>query len=512
MLRTKLSLSRILPGLAACCALAVSDSAVAAPPSDPRSVEPDYAASGFVVPAGYTAPVPSPMAGPGTGPYGGVMQAGAPYGPTPMYSVAQTGFFGSGCASGSCDSLEGCNCGSGGLLGGYAGDCGPGGCGMGHGGLFGSDCGECGMSSWRHLCLFCQGSGCGVCQSIGRGHIAGLLVGLAPYTEAGIGAQRWYDVSAEALFLSMDTNAASRNITSDGIAGPIVLRTSDAFNDDLEAGLRLSAAMIFGAGGNLELTYMGVNDFGGAAGVSRDTPTLYSFMSNFGTAPPGGFDDTDESLFQGLRSESRFHSGELNYRRRWVGPYSRFQGSWLAGLRYVDLDDSLVYRTVGLNNDTIAADDLRFFEGRFKTSNSMTGFQIGGDLWWNIYPGINIGTGLKGAALGNVSKLHARVESNSIGPAGVNFPLGFEASDKNSNTAWLTEFDVTAIYRLSYSWSLRSSYYLIDIRDVALSADALNNSSLTALGGGGAAAAIPPINSKYDATLQGFTFGAEYLW
>ncbi len=498
MLRTKLSLSRILPGLAACCALAVSNSAIGAPPHDPRLAEPDYEASGFVVPAGYSAPLPQNP--------NNVIQAGAPYGQIPSYPVAQTSFLGGNCDSGECEMSGGCGC----------SDC-CGASGIGHGGLLANlhatgDCGECGMSSWRNLCLFCQGNGCGVCQSIGRGHVLGFLGALGPYTEAGIGAQRWYDVSAEALFLSLDTDAGNMPLTSDGINGPIVLNAGDAFNNDLQAGLRLSAAIVCGVGGNVELTYMGTSDFGGSAGVSRTNPVLYSYLSGFGTAPPGGFDDTDAALFQGIRSTSRFHSGEVNYRRRWVGPYSRFQGSWLAGVRYVDFDDKLVYRSQGLNNDTVAADDLRFFEARFKTANSMTGFQLGGDLWWNLYPGINLGMGLKGAALGNVSKLNGSIDSNSIGPAGVAFPLGFSASDKNSDTAWLTEFDATAIYRFSYSWSFRSSYYLININDVALGMNALETSSLTALGGGGVAATLAPINSSSDITLQGMSFGLEYLW
>lgn len=528
MLRTKLSLSRILPNVAACCAMMVSTSALAAPPRDPGAGEPDYEASGFVVPAGYAGlgPTAGGQAIPAGSPYGEtpMYQAGPSYPAGPAYPATQVGYDdgGAGYAGGeACDGSCGGRC--------------HGGCplGLGRGGLLGrltgcSDCGGCGMtvmgpcrgcdggrlSGLRRLCLFCQGSGCGVCQSFGRGHLVGALAALAPYTEGGIAAQRWYDISAEALFLSLDTDHDSRPITSLGQAGPIVLSTGDVMNDDLEAGMRLSAAFIFGAGGNVEVTYMGLNEFGDSASVTDPGANLFSFISEFGTAPFGGFVDTDQSLFQGLDLESRFHSGEVNYRRRWVGPYSRFQGSWLAGIRYIDFDEDLLYRTEALNNDTVAADDMRFFNANFKTRNAMTGFQIGGDLWWNVYPGINLGMGLKGAALGNRSKLESSLTSNSIGPGGVAFPLDFTSSDSDSRTAWLTEFNATAIYRFAYSWSFRTSYYAINVENVALGLSALDSPDL-ALAIGQDPFTTPaaiPVNNRDSLTVQGVSFGLEYLW
>ncbi|WP_164103842.1 BBP7 family outer membrane beta-barrel protein [Candidatus Laterigemmans baculatus] len=525
MLRTKLSLSRILPNVAACCAMMVSTAVVAAPPSNSGAGEPDYEASGFIVPAGYAGLNPAAAGQP--------IPPGAPYGATPMYEagpaypnpsysgpapVAPAGYAASVPCDGSC-----------------GGGCGGGGCplGLGRGGLLGRlgsclDCGGCGMtvmgpchgcaggrlSGLRHLCLFCQGSGCGVCQSFGRGHLLGALAALAPYTEAGLGAQRWYDISAEVLLLSLDTDRGSRPVTSLGPAGPIVLSTGDVLNDDLEAGMRLSAAFICGAGGNVEVTYMGLNEFGDTASVSDPGGNLFSYISEFGTEPVGGFDDTDRSLFQGLGLESRFHSGEVNYRRRWVGPYSRFQGSWLAGIRYVDFDEDLLYRTEGLNNDTVEADDLRFFQGNFKTRNAMTGFQLGGDLWWNVYPGINVGMGLKGAALGNRSTLETNLESNSIGPGGVAFPLGYTSRDADSGTAWLTEFNATAIYRFAYSWSFRTSYYVVNVDNVALGTTALDSPELI-LAVGNNPMTTPesiPVNNNDEFTVQGVSFGVEYLW
>jgi hypothetical protein len=507
MLRTKLSLSRILMGLAACCALGIASPALAGPPQSPGAVEPDYEASGFVTPAGYSAP--SSAEGQR------VMQAGGAHAPAPQQAVRQVGLFSHSpmaCDVGGCDAAGFCgHCGSGDW------QC-AGGCRVG--GLMGRVvCPDgSGMSGLRHICLFCRGGGCGACQSIGRANVLGLLRCLAPYSEAGLGAQRWYDISAEALFLRIDRDAAGFPITGRG-QGPgtaVVIGSNDAYNDDLEAGVRLSAAMVFGVGGNLELTYMGMGEFNGARGVGSFDPTapadLFSYLSDFGTDPPGGFDDTDQSIFQGIETESRFHTFEFNYRRRWVGPYSRFQGSWLAGFRYVDLDDHIGYRAVGLNNDTVTANDLRFYENRVKASNSMSGFQLGGDLWWNVYPGINLGCGIKGALLGNTARIDSSIVSNSIGPGGVDFPLGLSEVGKSSDTAFLTELNLTAIYRLSYSCSLRSSFHAISIDDVVLGAPAFGSQAVAGIGTGNAAIGLAPLSHNNEVVLTGFSFGAEYLW
>ncbi|XZE55254.1 Lpg1974 family pore-forming outer membrane protein [Planctomycetaceae bacterium SH139] len=519
MLRTKLSLSRILTGLAACCALGVTSSALAGPPQVPGSVEPDYEASGFVVPAGYAEPAKNNRTG-------GVMHANAPYGQMPVHPVQQTGMFSghmgghmggpmAGCDTGRCDAAGGCmSCGSGDWQ--CAGGC-------NFGGLFGAmHCDDhSGMSKLRHVCLFCQSDGCGVCQSLGRANMLGLLAALGPYTEAGLGAQRWYDISAEVLFLRLDTNARGFDVTSRG-QGPntnIVLRSNDAMDDSMQAGARLSASMIFGVGGNLEVTYMGTGEFGDSRTVfgtpdvnGNPTPDLFSFISNFGQNPNLGFDDTDQSLSQSISTTNRFHSGEVNYRRRWVGPYSRFQGSWLAGIRYIDYDDQFSYRTVGLINNGNPADGQRFLNSQFRASNSMTGFQVGGDLWWNMYPGLNLGVGVKGAVMGNTSRLEANVAANSLGPGNINFPFAVADRVRNSETAWLTELNATLLYRFSYSWTLRSSFHVIDITDVALGSPALQTTNFTGLGTNNAAAALAPLTNGGDLTLTGFTVGLEYLW
>ncbi len=129
------------------------------------------------------------------------------------------------------------------------------------------------------MCLFCQGGGCEVCQSVGRGYLLGALRYLLPYGEAGLCAQRWYDVSADVMFLSHTRTTDGTVLTTQGVQGTPVLFANSADDSNLRAGGRISAAFICGAGGNLEGTYMGGNEWSDRATVTSATPTLYSFIS-----------------------------------------------------------------------------------------------------------------------------------------------------------------------------------------------------------------------------------------
>lgn len=451
--------------------------------------EADYEASGFVAPAG----MPSPEAY-----YSQVEQASffGPGGP-----IASRGFgCNGGCDGSGCDSgCSSCGCGDGSC--GMGGGCG--GCGM-------EGCQSCGgLTNLRYACLFCRGGGCSVCQSIGRGYLLGALRALLPYGDAGICAQRWYDVSADVMFLGRTQGSTGQVLTTQGISGTPVLRASDANNDDMEAGARISASFIFGAGGSIEGTYMGGQEWEGDARVDSATPTLFSFLSEFGTAPGGnvlvaGFDDSDRSIRQSVSSYSTFHSAEFNYRRRTVEQYCRFQGSWLVGLRYLRFDDDFGYSAAGAL-DNAGNGTQRFLNFSNGVDNKMFGPQAGFDLWWNVIPGVNLGFGAKGAWLDNNIDRHSSVFANSLGPGGTPGQLRIE--DGRNKSTVMGEFDATLLYRISHSWTLKSQYYVMAIEDVAYGFDVSPAVNLFSQG----ATPVNPIETD-SLTLQGVAFGAEYIW
>ena len=516
-----------------------------------RHADIDFEASGFVTPAGMVPPSmyqggvqqvanqmgqqmghdmafgpPSgqPMYGepmPGQPMYGqpmpGQPMPGQPMPGQPMYGQPMPGqpmmlgdasggyydggyYGGAACDSGYCDSPGGCD-----------GMCGSEGCcgGLFEGGLLGKlrehGCGNC----LSRLCLFCRGGGCSACQGL-KQNCASWVKCCLPYTEAGICAQRWYDLSIEGVLLGHSSSSQSGVLTTDGIDGiPVLGFDSVDVGDSLEGGVRVSGSVIFGVGANLELIYMGGQEWSDHA-VARpdpiDSPTLYSFISEFGLNPEDGFDDTDRSLGQSLEASSDFHSAEWNYRRRSVTPCCRFQGSWLVGLRYLRFDSRLIYSARGEDNNTVNEDLPRFFSSNDKVKNNLFGPQAGFDWWWNVCPGINLGFGMKGAWVQNDAKRQTVLTGNSLDPLAT--PGTIVVSDTERFGTVIGELEATMIYRFSHSWSVRSSYYLIGVDDVVfgtvdgqLARDFITVSPLTE----------SPFNRE-SLVVQGLSLGTEYIW
>ncbi len=219
-----------------------------------RHADADFAASGYVTPAGMVPPemyhgAVMPVGYASSSPCdGGYCPTGGCDGPGPMGYTPY----------GDCDSCDGCR-----SCDGYN-SCGGGCCPPHIGHLFQKLKSCCCCDLLRHCCMFCGGDGCSACQLIGNGYCLAALQSLLPYTEAGLCSQRWYDFSAEAIFLGRSAPFIGTDVITrqgpdqnGGPNGVPVITASDIVNSDLQAGLRLSGAMIFGAGGNLELTYIG---------------------------------------------------------------------------------------------------------------------------------------------------------------------------------------------------------------------------------------------------------------
>ncbi|MDM4014241.1 BBP7 family outer membrane beta-barrel protein [Roseiconus lacunae] len=433
----------------------------------------DLQGSGYVVPAGMPA-------------------MGIPGGPG---GVTPVGYCDSGCDTmsmmpamdrmvcGSCGGGGGCDCN--GILGG--------------GGLLGKM-----RSGGGPACLFCRGAGCTACRETPFGYAGSVLAGaaslLSPYSEASLCNQRWYDVSLEGMFLSREIDGGVPGvIATDGVNGTPALTLDDVGEDDLEGGVRASVAFLWGPGGNIEGVYMGGNEWSGTASATSGTDSLYSFISDYGVTPNNGYDDTDRSSVQSLVSRSAFHSAELNYRRRAMFPYCRFQSSWLFGLRYVRYDDSLLYST------SVNGDPTRFFESDTSSKNHLFGPQVGFDFWWNVCSGISVGVGSKTAWVQNDIDRRTYVRSNSLGIGAT--PGSATVSDFDQDTTFMADFELKMIYRLTYSLAVRSSYYVLAVDDIVYGG--LDQAAITNIFN------TTNVDRSFvydDLVLQGFTVGAEYTW
>ncbi|MEL7336731.1 MAG: BBP7 family outer membrane beta-barrel protein, partial [Planctomycetota bacterium] len=324
--------------------------------------------------------------------------------------------------------------------------------------------------------------------------------------------QRWYDISAEATVLFRNSRASNQAITGQGGPGTafqnIVLRANDADTDDPAAGLRLSGAFITGPGANVEVTYSGLNEWTSTATVTSANPDLQSFISDFARTPNNGFDDSDRSLTQSITSESLFHSGEVNYRRRTVAPNCSYQGSWLVGLRYFRFDDDLIFRARGQLNNA-AVNNLRFLDLAQNARNSYFGVQAGGDFWLHLARSWRLGVEGKVGVLELDADRELSATSNSLGPGAT--PGSRTVGNGASETTTFGEIIVATTYRFSHSWNFRASYNLIAIDEAVFGGTDFDVNQAIALRQPGVAVPVRPID--YDSlVLQGFTFGAEYTW
>lgn len=493
--------------------------------------EADYAASGFVAPAG----MPSPDQ------YYSAVEQASFFGPGGPISSRMHGCDG-GCGQMGCDGS--CQMGGDGASG--CGGCGDGAC--GYGGCGDGSCGCGGSGACGNGACGCGGGvggilGHGLCGNGSCGPVAGALAGclrsLMPYGEAGRCSQRWYDVSADLMLLGRTSRSGNDVLTTRNQAGTAVLFGDSADDEDLEAGARISAAFIFGAGGNVEFTYLGGQEWGDTASVNTNSITtvtfpgadpldpsddiiqtngdLFSFLSNFGTRPTGGEDDTDRSIRHSIRTFSTFHSAEMNYRRRTVEQNCRYQGSWLVGLRYLRYDDDFDLLIRGADDNTENGNLPRFFNSFNGVDNKMFGVQGGGDLWWNVIAGVNLGIGAKVGVLNNNVDRNLVVESNSLGAFATPGSLVVEDGDNKSTV--MGEFEATALYRISHSWTLRTQYYVLAVDDVAFGYDITHarNVADQAFNNGLPRADRVPVTALNSIdldslTIQGISFGAEYIW
>lgn len=426
-----------------------------------------------------------------------------------------------GCTDGSCDrGLFGRGLGQGGgMMGGGpfgGGPLGSGmmdGCGPFGGGMMGGGptCEDFAQMGGQDLaCRHCGYRGCLRCGwgvgLLAGNKLRGLVGSLRPYGEGGLASQRWYDIAVEGTAFRRDKGAGLTNFSSQGPGTNNIVLGSNAVDlDQWRAGLGVSAALQTGVGSSLEAVYFGLNDWERNSTVfstPANSPTLFSFLSNFGTSPLGGFDDPDRSFQHSLNYQSAFHNGEVNFRRRWVGAYQWFQGSWLAGIRYFDLDESLRFSARGENNDTFQSNGLRFFDYTTQVRNQLVGFQVGGDLWVNIIPGIRSGVELKTGVFGNHAEQGTTINANSIN--------NMQETISDGRTAFLAQLSATTVYRLSYSWALRGSYQWLYVDNVALAPDNINPTPPAIILPN--SARNVSINTDGEIMYNGFTIGAEYLW
>lgn len=340
---------------------------------------------------------------------------------------------------------------------------------------------------------------------LGDGSILGLLL---PYAEGGLCTPRWFDVRVSAVQLSRDKASRRVDFSSLGIAppngDPNVVLSTDNFDFDDEWGSRVVVARQIGPGSNIEFNFMGNFNFASYAEVQDPNQGLFSVLSDYGRSPPFGFAETDFATFHSIGYSSAFNSYELMYRRRWQGRNCRLQGSYVAGVRYMQLTEDFDYKTraAGLPN---TLPGFYYMDYSVGTNNSLTGFQFGGDAWVSVIPGFSLGAEAKVGIYGNHSHANTLIMASSI-------PNGFRETLRSDDAAFIGEINAMAIYRVNYHWTIRAGYDLLLIDGLALATENFNSGQPFVDNPVLAPTRVPAYNDNGQLFLHGWNIGVEYLW
>jgi hypothetical protein len=343
----------------------------------------------------------------------------------------------------------------------------------------------------------------------GRNGLLGDVLGiLAPYADGGCGAPRWYDFELGVISLKRDNSGRNVAFASDGIAGPIVLETAD-LDFDSSTSFKFSAMMQCGPGSNLEFTYFGLFGWTEEATVTSGTDNLFSPYSNFGQDPLGGFVETDEAALASIRYFTTFDNFEVNYRSRWQSPNCRYQGSWLYGVRYFQLDEDFNYFT-GTNTLTVIDPGPPVVNGplaaqrtNINVNNALTGLQIGGDLWVCLLPGLRFGGEGKFGVFGNHANIDSRI-STSLGDV-------FTESLTVGDVSFIGDVAAYATYRINYNWTFKAGYQALYVEGVSLAGENFNPQP-PAIFTGGVPTRVATARENGNVFYHGFTATMEYLW
>jgi hypothetical protein len=324
------------------------------------------------------------------------------------------------------------------------------------------------------------------------GDVLGII---GPYNDGGACAPRWLDISVEGMWLKRDDAGRGQAVTSQGIGGPIILRTSD-INFDERPSAKISAWLQFRSGGNLEFTYYGQFNHPGSAQVTDANNGLYSAFSQFGAFPFLGFLEEGGASTQRIEYSSSFDSFELNYRRHYQGAECRYAGSVLWGVRHVDLSEDFTFTSDAPANQA----SMRYLVG---VNNAITGLQTGGDFWITLFPGIRAGMEGKIGVYGNHASQSSVITATTLVDP-------YTESRGSDGVALVSDASFMATYRLSQKFAFKAAYNLLYMDGVALAGENFNATPPQVFFAG--ANRQPTINNNGNIFYSGWSGGLEYNW
>lgn len=273
---------------------------------------------------------------------------------------------------------------------------------------------------------------------------------------------RWY-IQGEALFLTRDS---SDEVTS------IDTNTDERFGTDdlsfgLDTGARLTVGYRLSARSGVE-----VSGFSFINHEDSDTFTS-SILSPGGEVLDATFDpdiaDPATSSFalsfqHRLRASSETSNLELNYRQFLSPPADPWQGSLVAGLRYVSLDEDLQLSAIGEDPDIFPNTS----QGRYSidVENDGIGLQVGGDLSRRLSQDLALGLRLRTGLLLNTADQES-VLRNDVG----GFVVTSDGDGRDTEISPLFELGAFLNWDVSRHVSLNAGYTLLWLGNMGLAAE-----------------------------------------
>jgi len=312
----------------------------------------------------------------------------------------------------------------------------------------------------------------------------------------------WY-ARSEAILLRRDV-AGSIPLATLGAGADVRLSTA-TMDEPFSAGPKLTIGHTFGDSPyQIEFTYFSLMETDTTLAL-RDTHVvplaggatgnLYSPFSGFGN--PNAIAGFDRNNFVGVQETSDLQSGEMNFIRAMPMPRGLLATSVMIGLRYVAVNETFSYRSTSalpgggsaLTLDTVA-------------NNALWGPQIGALFevyaqrqWWVNFT-------IKGAICNNFA------QQSTFGTLNVDGVVDGIAQERNGNsTAYVADFDLSAVCRLTPHLTTRIGYQAVWIDGLALGVRNLTAPDAATLLGGPAW-----LDNRGTTVYHGPHAGVELTW
>lgn len=270
---------------------------------------------------------------------------------------------------------------------------------------------------------------------------------------------RW-SIQTEALFLDRDIPdvVTTRDRQTGDAYG------TDELSFDLDTGLRWTLGYQLSAADSLEFTGFGlINHEDGETFTS-------SILSPGGEVLQAAFrpavNDPEASNFaqafrQSIHYSTETSNFELNYRHTLPRSSAGWQSSFLAGLRFVNLDEAFRFTSIDEDPEIFPSTSV----GRYAidANNQGIGLQIGGDLSYRVARNLALGMRLRTGLLLNTGSQDSEIRNDLGGAIVTN-----DGNDGNTEISPIVELGAFLNWALSRQVSLRAGYTFLLLGNMVL--------------------------------------------